>query len=652
NAASRLPDEPPISKEEAQKDVAIIRDQVQNLISLLFTSSAFRLLLTDIFVTGRSILADLVHSAGEAAQVVASGADVVESVVRPSEDEQKEVEEQKTDDETVDEQLPDAEEIRKKQAEIKVEAEKILDAVNQGKEKGQEAWEQAKEESPDRIKETVIERIITIVGQAQQNPAFQKSIQTIIDIGQKYFDVSVSTASQISFAAQAGISSTANESSVNGDMDLDVDPHLRNAFSGLNVLIERLAGMNMDPLVEKVNVVMEVAKKQVGGEEDDSAGSNFRDVVDEAKAWLNKAIGDPKWAQTEEATRELGKVYDDSKNIFDGDGEPQRKLKADISCAVQSFQQLESGFANDKALQRFLKAVATFGVDTAYIVSISSPDVQALATHQARQAAAQVTREVRNDVLGFILPRLMKAIKVIPLPRVEYKSPSVDAVLDDLNVASLSFIPDNIRITNWSELSLVGSDMARERGSMVGIGGGVPTVTVMKIMSRTRIHVEGLRISARDVAYFVEAKGPLFLGWRDHGLITLDVGEEGVEGRGMKVDIELEMSGENLDIAEPHSYDRQMSLATAGYFKVLDVQVDAPGLSFTISRSYHWIFNSLFLQPILGPSVRQVLATVLASQIRTALESVDRRMSEAKRKAIRDSGESEQPPSWGDIARA
>ncbi|KAG8991963.1 hypothetical protein FRB94_012125 [Tulasnella sp. JGI-2019a] len=650
-AASELPDEPPISKDEAKHDALIVRDSVQNLISLLFTSSAFRLLLTDIFVTGRGIIADLIHSAGEVAQAVASGADVVEGVVRPTEDEQKQVDEHQTD---ADEQLPSTEEIRTKQAEIKVDAEKkILDTVNKGKQKGQEAWEEAKQESPDRVKETVIERIKTIVSQAQQNPDFQKSIQTIIDIGTKYFDLGIRTASQVSNAAQAGISSAVNDSSITSDkIDIDVDPHLHNAFMGLNVLIERFAGMSVDPVVDKVNVVMEAAKTQVEGEEDDSVGSNFQKVVAEAKEWLNKAIAEPSWAQSDETTQQLGKIYDSAKNVVDGDAEPQRKLKEDITNAVQSFRVLADSLAKDQALQRFLKAVATFGTDTAYIISISSPDVQALATRQARHAAAQVACEIRNDVLGFILPRLLKVIRVIPLPRVEYKSPSVEAVLDDLNVASISFMPDIIKVTNWSEILLVGSDRARERQkrSLVTLGESAPpTVTVMEAMSRTRIHVEGLRISAKEIAYFIDAKGPLYIGWQDHGLITVDVGEEGVEGRGMRVDVELEMIGEDLDIIElPSHHDRQTA---EGFFKVLDVRVDAPGLTFTISKSKHWIFNSLLLQPLLGPSVRQVLATVLASQIKAGLEAVDMKLLEARKQAIKEARKRDESPSWGDIAR-
>lgn len=157
--ASELPDQPPISKQQAQKDATVVRDSIQNLVSLLFTSSAFRLLLTDVFVTSRNVLADLVSSVGDAAQVVVSGANVVEGVVRPSEDEQKQVDDHKTNGD-VAEQLPDTEEIRQKQAEIKVEVEKdILDTVNESKERGQEAWQKTMEESPDRIKETVIERI-------------------------------------------------------------------------------------------------------------------------------------------------------------------------------------------------------------------------------------------------------------------------------------------------------------------------------------------------------------------------------------------------------------------------------------------------------------------------------------------------------------
>jgi len=161
--------------------------------------------------------------------------------------------------------------------------------------------------------------------------------------------------------------------------------------------------------------------------------------------------------------------------------------------------------------------------------------------------------------------------------------------------------------------------------------------------------VEGLRVSARDIAYFVDARVGLggLLGWRDQGLVTLDVGEEGNEGQGLKIDLELELSGDDLDKVDSHS-----AASTPVFFKVVDVKVDLPGLAFTIKQSRHWFFNSVLLQPLLGPSVRRVLAGLLESQIRAGLEAVEGKLSEARRMALEEGGTDDAEPGWGGLLRA
>ncbi|KAG8893510.1 hypothetical protein FRC01_013547, partial [Tulasnella sp. 417] len=193
------------------------------------------------------------------------------------------------------------------------------------------------------------------------------------------------------------------------------------------------------------------------------------------------------------------------------------------------------------------------------------------------------------------------------------------------------FIPDNITVTNVSELDIVGSDTARVRGSVADrsvAGVAIPTIKVSEAMSRTRVQVRGLRISADDIGYYANVRGPWCLGWKDWGLLTMDVGEKGAPGEGLSIDLELELAGEELDSptgAEPQAY-----------FKVLDVKVDAPGLAFTIKKSRHWIFNSFLLQPLLGPSAREAISIVLAEKIKETLEGIGRKLGEASREAVQN----------------
>ncbi|KAG9044478.1 hypothetical protein FS837_008096 [Tulasnella sp. UAMH 9824] len=621
-AAQQLPLADIPSSAQVQRDAQALSDSVKTLVTLLFTSSAFRLLLTDIFVTAREILADLAAQIGDVALVVESGARVAEGVVRPSEEERHR--EDATLEEPAEARAPEVEDIRTEQAQVKVEAEKkILETVDQSTQKGKEAWQKLQQKAPDRIRETVLERIQSIIRQAQADPRFLQALQTMVDLVQRYYHVGLQTALSASSAAEAAASSIVNDTQVEAEVDVNIDPHLKEALLRLHSVLERFVGGRMDTALHDVEKLVHDVSLP-----DDDGQSAVVGILARARQWLGRALKDTDWVATDEATSELASIYDDAKGHFNGEAPPEQKTKHDLADLGQDLQALLDTLAQDPALRRVLDAITTLTMDTAYFASVSKPDVVGLATREGRRAYAELKREVQRDILEFVVPRLIQALKIIPLPRMELKSPTVDAVLDNLNISSLSFIPDNITVTNVSQLGIVGSDTARARGSDAGrtvVGVAVPTVTVSEAVTRTRIQVKGLRVSADDIGYYANVRGPCCLGWKDWGLLSMDVGEKGAPGEGLSIDLELELAGEELDSptdAEPRAY-----------FSVIDVKVDAPGLAFTIKKSRHWIFNSLLLQPLLGPSAREAISIVLAQKIRETLEGIGKKLGEASRQA-------------------
>lgn len=621
-AAQQLPLDDIPSAAQVQHDAQNLSDSIKTLVTLLFTSSAFRLLLTDVFVTAREILADFASQIGDVAQAVESGAEVVEGVIRPSEEEHRRTEDTFEDD--TEGQGPQVEAMRTEQAEVKVEAEKkILETVDQSTQKGQEAWQNLQQQTPDRIREAILDRIKSIIRQAQADPRFLQALQTVVDLGRKYYTVGLKTALSASSAAEAAASSVINDTRVEAEVDVDLDPHLKEALARLHSLLERFVGGRMDTTLHDVEKLA-----QDFSITDEKGHNDIVGIIARIQHWLDRALKETEWVSTTEANSELSSIYDDAKAHVNGEAPQEQKAKHDLTDVVQDIQALSATFARDPALRRVLDSLTTLATHSAYFASISKPDIIALTTRQGRRAYTELKREVQRDVLGFVVPRVIQALKVIPLPRMELKSPAVDAVLDNLNISSLSFIPDNITITNVSELNVVGSDAARARGSDAArsvLGVAVPTVTVSEAMTRTRVQVKGLRISADDIGYYADVRGPWCLGWKDWGLLSMDVGDKGAAGEGLSIDIELELAGEELDSptgAEPQAY-----------FSVIDVKVDAPGLVFTIKKSRHWIFNSVLLQPLLGPSAREGMAIVLAQKIKETLEGVAKKLGEASREA-------------------
>jgi hypothetical protein len=187
----------------------------------------------------------------------------------------------------------------------------------------------------------------------------------------------------------------------------------------------------------------------------------------------------------------------------------------------------------------------------------------------------------------------------------------VDAVIDKVTISSPSFIPDHIHIVNHTDLLLHASDASAN------------AYFETSTSTRTRVTIDGLRISIEDIAYYVNVKGPFYTGWLDNGLLTVDIGQKRVEGDGVSITLDLEFPSH--DSENPTEGD---------ILRVLEAKVDVPGLTFSLDQTRHWIFNKLVTEPLLGPLVRTAVSLVLSSQIKGALEALNLKLCATRDEAV------------------
>ena len=381
-----------------------------------------------------------------------------------------------------------------------------------------------------------------------------------------------------------------------------MDGRLRHALSRMKDLAKAFLGDRVDGMVHDWNQVLKSLRIVEQGSQE---GQGILGITDRFREWVALSLKDRAFTTSPASEEQLAALYTDASTLLNGQAPEEQQLKHDVLDAVQNVQAALDTLAQDPTLNQVLQATKQLTLDSAYFTAMLKPELTSMGVRQARQVRRAIIDELRRDVVAFILPQVLAAIKVIPLPRVELKSPSVDAVLDSLNISSLSFIPDNVTITNWSEIHIVASDEARMASS---------TSLIQEAHTRSRLHINGLRISVDDLAYYANVRGPSFLGYMDSGLLTLDVGTKGAPNEGLLLDIEIEAD-------------------ESGSFKVIDVKVDVPGLNFSIRKSRHWILNSVVLQPLLGPVVRQGVKWVVAQQVRALLEDAAGKMTRATREA-------------------
>ena len=364
-----------------------------------------------------------------------------------------------------------------------------------------------------------------------------------------------------------------------------MDPHLSAALENVRVILERFSGHNLDLLLTKVSRVV----SDIG----DASETGLPAWLNATSAWVDQSLRHPGWLGTEEGREEGGRLYDWVVRLFTEDP----TLKADGRGILDEVHAIISGLKDDRAISR--AALATRRLEE-HVANFGA----AVAGDMLMREWPRLKQELWNDVFRWLLPRILRVISVIPLPRVELKSDALDLVFDRLTLSSPSFIPDHIRITNYSDVLLDASD-ATSDGSYE-----------FTSSTRSKIAIDGLRISAQDIAYYMNAKGPVYTGWLDSGLLTIDVGQQGTSGGGIKIAVDLEFASQKL------SHTDNVDL-----FKVLEVKVDVPGLKFILNDTRHWIFNKVILQPLAGPIIRRLLSFVLSAQIRNYLETLNRSLA-------------------------
>lgn len=441
-----------------------------------------------------------------------------------------------------------------------------------------------------------------IIEQAQANPKYTASLATLLHLLRKYADMITTTILAVGETIEATTSN--GGASVAFDPQIQADPHLSKSFSDIKVILERISGYGLDLLGTRFIDLL----RDFGTEKDMTA------LLSAMENWTKRSLLQQGWIRTQEAQLELDRLYEWFQNIL----QRNSKYKRDFQRIVEELFMFRDALVQDRALQDLLDAFKAFSTD---LESIGKLGLK-LATVESSRRWRIAKQELRDDILSWVLPRILRALRVIPLPRVELKSDALDLVIDKITVTSPSFVPDHVQVTNHTDFHLRASDASSE---------SYETSTT----TRTRIFIDGLRISIEDIAYYVNAKGPLWLGWLDQGLLTVDIGSQGAVGQGLAMTVELEFP--------PSDADGQEDI-----FRVLDTKVDIPGLEFTFDHTRHWIFNSLVTQPLLGPLVRSIISYALSAQVKTALTSINDKLKLLKNKADAIHAIPNDPPSLDD----
>ncbi|KAH8077512.1 hypothetical protein BXZ70DRAFT_698575 [Cristinia sonorae] len=635
-AAEHLP-----SQQELSSDSKHLAQSFRTLSRLLLTSSTFRLILSDILTSVRSSIADIAAEIGHAAVRVQDTVKTVEDVSRPG----------------PYASYADAAKAHQVNERVNAVGERVGEEARFVGEDTKRRWEDVAEHGPERVREIVIARVQQTVIQAHRNPAYRQALQTILMLVNKYAEAVTASVQSMTAVAEDGSKTVPTFTPLLWTDDAD----LATAMTALRTLCARFAsGYSVDGISSALyNVIWDIVN--IPAEASTVDQESLRDVqafFSGLGKWFQLALQDPAYATCNTGLNQLNELYDRAQvfmqTALQSDPANEPAWVHDLRVLSREMGTFSARLSADRTTQKLLAALDNLTSSSSiYLDAFTSVATHRLASlpRVTSLKAQELKRQARHDILTWLLPRLLRAIHAVPMPRVEYADASLEAVVDTLLLtASMgsSLVPDHVRFQTYNDVELdfsprrsssspssASSPSSSGRLDASGVGGAVGEQAHgpgVRAYARTKVHVDGMRLSADDIGYYVRYKGPFGLGYEDQGLLSVDLGSQntaslaGTAHGGVSLDIELEVQTSSSD-------------ADAPLFTVRDVHVTLPNLHFTFSKTNHPILNTLILQPLSGPVARTAVGYYLRRQVWEGLDALGRLGGKVSAEVDRLSGE-------------
>ncbi|GAA5902285.1 hypothetical protein JCM5296_003972 [Sporobolomyces johnsonii] len=538
----------------SRKELSEASQSLHQLLSLLLTSNELRNLLADSINLFRDLFADAAENVADVTIQATRASKKAARKARPSEKERQEKKLPTDGYEHWEDVVAAGQDVRKS---IKRGAEDKRDEMlKQGVKELRKAKEYIEEELPTDAKDAVIERFKAIINEIQSQPEYSEAVNTLSRLARKYFELSKES---LVDAAQA--------STAKLDGDLDPNAEAQNAVSLLRQIVESFTG-SLEPALQTGDKLYNHIK---GDERIQQCWKEFDQLVE-------RCINDPGYVTTSKASRRFDTIYDRAREIVESNAD----WKRDANAFISEMQKLLSHAANDKALlavgdacEKLGESLADFAHTGVNVVGVDGGDLW-------------------KDVSQVFLPRLLGALKQVPLPRVEYTSEDLDLIVDNIRFESASFIPDAAHFkTNL--------DYSTKKGY---------AAYASEFSTHTTLSFAGLRMQATNISYYI-AKKTGWIGLEDSGLLDVFIGSQDP-----KADDGLDVT---LILENAHDDDRE------SFFRLKKVEVNIEGFDIGIRQSSHPIRNWL-ARGALRSYMELKVKEVLEEQIAAGFQQLDQQL--------------------------
>ena len=357
-------------------------------------------------------------------------------------------------------------------------------------------------------------------------------------------------------------------------------------------LIERFANStSADDLFDSINAIYRDA------DQDPELKNWFKQI----NSYIRKCLKQQGFIMEDAATREWNELYDHGHVLL------RERYRGHTDRIIDEFRFMGNQFDADPQNKAFTQSLQKLFSD--------------LGNDENSNAAFKP--HLIKDLTEVVLPGIFESVRYVPIPRIEYTDPSMDAIVENLVIESdnlapnvLEFGSDNYwrwgrkQITNKSKSKI----MLSVSGVQMDLRGMLMTLVLSLLVHKLTCHA--------DVSYYIKRKQG-FPSITDKGVCDIFMG-----GTGLSFKIEMETTDPSDRIH---------------FFKVNKVNVEIKNLSIKLKKSNHKLLFGLF-KPLLLKVMRPVLQKVLEKQIKANANQLDSLLYQIKAEADRAAEDAKRNP--------
>jgi hypothetical protein len=319
-------------------------------------------------------------------------------------------------------------------------------------------------------------------------------------------------------------------------------------------LIERFANnTSLDDLFDSISQIVRDANED----------PELREWFEQLDIYIRRCLKEQGFIMQDASTEEWNQLYDTGRHLL------REKYRGHTDRILDEFKFIGNQFDADPQNKAFAASLNTL--------------FTALGNDESGKPAFKP--HLIKDITEVILPGIFESVRYVPVPRIEYSDPMIDAVIENLVIESDNLAPNVFEF---------GSDNYWRWGRKK---------IASKRKNKVMLSVSGIQMDLRDVSYYIKRKqgSPKLT---DKGVADIFLG-----GNGLSFKVEMENAEKG-------------SSKSAYLYNINKISVDIKNVSIKLKQSNHKLLFSIF-RPLLLKLMRPALEKVVEKQIRDNLVQFD-----------------------------